>query len=52
MMAKVDNDSGGRQWHARFGGGLRRGLTRAGSKRRRRHGVAMMAAEAEDGSSG
>jgi hypothetical protein len=35
-MVKVDNNSGGRQWHARLGGGLRRGRMRVGSKRRRR----------------
>jgi hypothetical protein len=49
---KADNDSSGRQQHARLGGGLQRGRTRAGGERRWRHGVAMMAAEAEDGSGG
>jgi hypothetical protein len=33
---KADNDSGGQQWYARLGGGLQRGWTRAGGKRRRR----------------
>jgi hypothetical protein len=50
--AKADNDSGKRQRHARLGGELRRGRTRAGGERRRRHGVAIMAAEAEDGGGG
>jgi hypothetical protein len=47
-MVKADNDSGGQQRHARLGGGLRRGRTRAGGERRRRQGVTMMAAEVED----
>ncbi len=51
-MVKADNDSGGQQWHVRLGGGLQRGQTRAGGKRRRRHGVAMTAVEAEDDGSG
>jgi hypothetical protein len=50
--AKADNDSGGQQWHARLGGRLRRGRTRAGGKRQWRHGVAMMAAEAANGGGG
>ncbi len=52
MMAKVDNDSGGRQWHARLGSGLRRGWTRAGGERRQRHRVAMTAAVADHGGGG
>jgi hypothetical protein len=52
MMAKAGNDSGGQPRHARLGGRLQRGQTRAGSERRRRHRVAMMAAEAEDGGGG
>jgi hypothetical protein len=51
-MAKADNDSSGQQRHARLGGGLRRGRTRAGSKRRSRHGVGMTASEVEDGGVG
>ncbi len=35
-MAKEDNDSCGRQQHARLGGGLRQGRKRAGGKRRQR----------------
>ncbi len=49
---KADNDSGGKQRHARLGGGLQRGQTRPGGKRRWRHKVAMMAEEAEDGGGG
>ncbi len=48
-MAKADNNSGGRQQHARLSGRLQRGRTRAGGKRQQRQGVAVMAAEAEDG---
>jgi hypothetical protein len=51
-MAKADNDSGGLQGHARLGGRLQRGRTRAGGKRWQRHGVAMMAVEAENGGGG
>ncbi len=51
-MAKADNDSGGQQRHVILGGGLQRGWTRAGGKRRQRHGVAMTAAEVEDGGGG
>jgi hypothetical protein len=51
-MAKVDNDSSGQQQHARLGSGLRRGQTTAVGERRRRHEVAMTAAEAEDGCGG
>jgi hypothetical protein len=50
--AKADNNSGGQQWHVRLGIRLQRGWTRAGGKRRRKHGVAMMAAAADHGSSG
>ena len=35
-MAKADNDSCGRQQHAKSGGGLRQGRKRAGSVRRQR----------------
>ncbi len=35
-IAKADNDSCGRQQHARLGGRLRQGRKRAGSKRRQR----------------
>jgi hypothetical protein len=35
-MAKADNDSCGRQQHARLGGGLRQGRKRVGGKRRQR----------------
>jgi hypothetical protein len=48
-MAKADNDSGGRQQHARLVCRLQRGRTRDGNKRQRRHRVAMTAVEAEDG---
>jgi hypothetical protein len=52
MTAKADNDSGGQQRHARFGGGLQRGQARAGGKKWQIHRVAMRAAEAEDGGGG
>ncbi len=52
MTVKADNNSGGRQRHARLGGGLQRGWTRAGGKRWRRHGVAMMAAVTDHGGGG
>jgi hypothetical protein len=38
-MAKADDDSCGRQQHARLGGGLRKGRKRAGGKRRQRQRI-------------
>ncbi len=35
-MTKADNDSSRRQWHARLGGRLQRGRTRAGGNKRKR----------------
>jgi hypothetical protein len=52
MTAKAANNSGGQQRHARLGGRLQKGRTRAGGKRWQRHGVAMTAAEVEDGGGG
>jgi hypothetical protein len=49
---KADNDSNGRQRHARLGSGLQRGRTRVGDKRQRRHRVALTAVEVEDGGGG
>ncbi len=52
MTARADNDSGRQQRHARLGSRLQRGWTRAGSERRWRHGVVMMAAVADHGGGG
>jgi hypothetical protein len=51
-MAKADNNSSRQQQHARLGSRLQWGWTRAGGKRWGIHGVAMTAAEVEDGSGG
>jgi hypothetical protein len=52
MTAKADNNSGGQQWHARLGHGLRRGWTRAGGERWQRYEVAMMTAVVDHGGGG